>query len=129
MNAASVQMKCKLDNMQTVLLCGDASPAYLHNMNSYDLIQLPHHGKLDSAIAIFESLTDPYSKDYLVSDNTGSGSTSGGSDNLVEYMKTERYSPALNTKNGVVSIPKSTDKNNSNNRTQGVKLGEMDYKF
>lgn len=129
MNAASVQLKCKLDNAQTVLLCGDASPAYLHNIDSYDLIQLPHHGKLDSAIVIFDTLTDPYSKDYLVSDNTGSGATSGGSDNLVEYMKTELYSPALNTKNGVVSVPKSADKNNSNNRTKGVKLGAMDYKF
>lgn len=129
MNAASVQLKCKLDNAQTVLLCGDASPAYLHNIDSYDLIQLPHHGKLDSAIVIFDTLTDPYNKDYLVSDNTGSGATSGGSDNLVEYMKTERYSPALNTKNGVVSVPKSADKNNSNNRTKGVKLGAMDYKL
>lgn len=129
MNAASVQLKCKLDNAQTVLLCGDASPAYLHNIDSYDLIQLPHHGKLDSAIVIFDTLTDPYSKDYLVSDNTGSGATSGGSDNLVEYMKTEHYSPALNTKNGVVSVPKSADKNNSNNRTKGVKLGAMDYKL
>lgn len=101
--------------------------AYLHNINSYDLIQLPHHGKLDSAIVIFDKLTDSYSKDYLVSDNTGSGATSGGSDNLVEYMKTEHYSPALNTKNGVVYLPKS--KNNLNNRTQGVKLGAMDYKL
>lgn len=129
MNAASVQLKCKLDNAQTCLLCGDASTEYLNNIDSYDLIQLPHHGKLDSAKAIFNKLTDPYSKDYLVSDNTGSGATSGGSDNLVEYMKTEHYSPALNTKNGVVSIPKSANKNNSNNRTQGVKLGAMDYKL
>ena len=75
------------------------------------------------------TLTDPYNKDYLVSDNTGSGATSGGSDNLVEYMRTEHYSPALNTKNGVVLIPQNTDKNNSNKRTQGVKLGAMDYKF
>lgn len=129
MNAASVQLKCKLDNAQTGLLCGDASPAYLHDIDSYDLIQLPHHGKLDSAITIFNTLTDPYNKDYLVSDNTGSGATSGGSDNLVEYMRTEHYSPALNTKNGVVLIPQNTDKNNSNKRTQGVKLGAMDYKF
>lgn len=129
MNAASVQLKYKLDNAQTVLLCGDASPEYLNNIDNYDLIQLPHHGKLDSAIAIFNSLSDPYSKNYLISDNTGSGTTSGGSDKLVEYMKDERYSPAFNTKNGVVSIPKAAYKNNSNKRTQGVKLGAMDYKL
>lgn len=129
MNAASVQLKYKLDNAEIVLLCGDASPAYLHYLDNYDLIQLPHHGKLDNAKEIFDSLKDSYGKSYLISDNTGSGATSGGSDKLVEYMKNERYSPALNTKNGVVSIPKSTYWNNSSNRTQGVKLGEMDCKF
>lgn len=129
MNAASVQLKYKLDNAETVLLCGDASPAYLHHLDNYDLIQLPHHGKLDNAIEIFDALRDSYSKNYLISDNTGSGATSGGSEKLVEYMKNEHYSPALNTKNGVVSIPKSAYGYNTNNRTQGVKLGEMDCKF
>ena len=129
MNAASIQLKYKLENAATVLLCGDASPEYLHHLDNYDLIQLPHHGKLDNAKEIFDSLKDSYGKSYLISDNTGSGATSGGSDKLVEYMKNERYSPALNTKNGVVSIPKSTYWNNSSNRTQGVKLGEMDCKF
>lgn len=129
MNAASVQLKYKLSNAEIVLLCGDASPTYIHHLDSYDLIQLPHHGKLDSAKEIFDTLKDSYGKSYLISDNTGSGSTSGGSDKLVEYMKNERYSPALNTKNGVISIPANTYGNNSNNRTQGVKLGEMDCKF
>ena len=129
MNAASVQLKYKLENAETVLLCGDASPDYLHHLDNYDLIQLPHHGKLDNAMNIFEALKDSYSKDYLISDNTGSGATSGGSDKLVEYMKNEHYSPAFNTKNGVVSIPRSTYGNVSNTRTQGVKLGEMDCKF
>ena len=35
MNAASVQLKCELNGAQTILLCGDASPSYLHNLNSY----------------------------------------------------------------------------------------------
>lgn len=129
MNAASVQLKYKLDNAETVLLCGDASPAYLHHLDNYDLIQLPHHGKLDNAKEIFNALKDSYRKNYLISDNTGSGTTSGGSDDLEEYMRDENYSPALNTKNGVVSIPKNTYENNSSYRTQGVKLGEMDSKF
>ena len=129
MNAASVQLKYKLDNAEVVLLCGDASPAYLHYLNSYDLIQLPHHGKLDSAKEIFSALTDSYEKNYLISDNTGSGMTSGGSDKLVEYMRNEHYSPAFNTKNGVVFIPKTTYGNSSSNKIQGVKLGEVDCKF
>lgn len=129
MNAASVQLKYKLDNAEAVLLCGDASPEYLHHLDGYDLIQLPHHGKLDNAIKIFEALRDSYSKAYLISDNTGSGITSGGSDKLVEYMKNEHYSPALNTKHGVISIPKNSYGSNCNSRIRGVKLGEMDCKF
>lgn len=129
MNAASVQLKYKLDNADTVLLCGDASPEYLDNLNSYDLIQLPHHGKLESATAIFDALKDSYSKQYLISDNTGSGPTSGGSDKLVEYMRSEFYSVAFNTKNGVVSLPKETYGNSSHNRMREVRLGAMDCKF
>ena len=127
MNAASVQLKYKLTNAEIILLCGDASPTYLHHLDNYDLIQLPHHGKLDSAKEIFDTLKDSYGKSYLISDNTGSGATSGGSDKLVEYMKNERYSPALNTKNGVISIPANTYGNNSSNRTQGVKLGSSNF--
>lgn len=129
MNAASVQLKCELDGAQTILLCGDASPSYLHNLDSYEIIQLPHHGKLDDAQRIFEELKDSYSKTYLVSDNTGSGATSGGSDELVEYMQEEYYTPALNTRNGVVDIPKKGFANISVSKPQGVKLGEMDCKY
>lgn len=129
MNAASVQLKCKLDNAQTILLCGDASPSYLHNLNSYNIIQLPHHGQLDDGKAIFDELDDSYSKEYFISDNTGSGITSGGSDNLVQYMKDENYSPALNTKGGVVFIPLSGLGSVTSNKQKGVKLGEMDYKY
>lgn len=129
MNAASVQLKCELEGEQTILLCGDASPSYLHNLDSYEIIQLPHHGQLDDAKKIFEKLKDSYSKTYLVSDNTGSGATSGGSDKLVEYMQEEYYTPALNTKDGIVNIPKSEFGNISISKPQGVKLGEMDYKY
>lgn len=128
MNAASVQLKCDLDGAQTILLCGDASPSYLHNLERYEIIQLPHHGQMEDAKRIFGQLEDPYSKTYLVSDNTGSGATSGGSDKLEEYMAEERYSPALNTKNGTVCIPKNRGGNISGRKTQGVKLGEMDCK-
>jgi len=126
MNAASVQLKCKLDNAETILLCGDASPSYLHNIDNYEIIQLPHHGQLDDAKAIFEELIDPYNKTYFISDNTGSAATSGGSDQLVQYMKDEKYSPALNTKSGLVLIPVSGYVSVTSRKQQGVRLGEMD---
>lgn len=122
MNAASVQLKVKLDNVQSILLCGDASPDYLHNIDIYDIIQLPHHGQLDDALAVFNSLKEPYKKMYLISDNTGSGATSGGSDKLVAYMKEECYNPAQNTKHGVVSMPNSHNLNVINSKSQGVRL-------
>jgi ribonuclease BN (tRNA processing enzyme) len=129
MNAASVQLKCKLDNAEMILLCGDASPSYLHYLDSYDIIQLPHHGQLADGQAIFETLKDSYLKSFFISDNTGSGATSGGSDKLVEYMDDENYSPARNTKGGVVVIPGIAFSITSNNKPQGVRLGEMDCKF
>ncbi len=129
MNAASVQLKCHLDNSDTILMCGDASPSYLHNIDIYSIIQLPHHGQLDDALAIFEKLKDSYSKKYFISDNSGSGEKSGGSDNLVQYMKDEYYDPAWNTKNGIVLIPINGSGYITNSKPQGVKLGEMDYRL
>jgi hypothetical protein len=129
MNAASVQLKCKLDNANTILLCGDASPDYLHNLNSYDIIQLPHHGQLADAQAVFQELGgNSYRKEYLISDNTGSGATSGGSDELVQYMKDEHYNPAKNTKNAPVLIPSTDSRIPSTIKTQGVRLGEVDFR-
>jgi len=129
MNAASVQLECKLENAETILLCGDASPLYLHNLDSYSIIQLPQHGQLDDAQAIFEeNLTNPYNKTYFISDNTGSAATSGGSDQLVQYMKDEKYDPALNTKSGLVLIPGSAYVSVTSRQQQGVRLGEMDYR-
>jgi hypothetical protein len=129
MNAASIQLMCKLDNAANILLCGDASPEYLHNLNSYSIIQLPHHGQLEDAQAIFENLGgNSYFKDYLISDNTGSGATSGGSDKLVKYMEDENYSPALNTKNAPVNIPSEGINITSTIKPQGVKLGKVDFR-
>lgn len=129
MNAASVQLNIKIDDASEVLLCGDASPVYLHDLDKYDLIQLPHHGKLESAQKIFDALEDSYMKEFLVSDNTGSGATSGGSDKLIEYMKTEKMNAAYNTKNGVIKLPKETGYGgygNGSSSERKVKLGGMD---
>lgn len=129
MNAASIQLSCKLDNAATILLCGDALPDYLHNLNNYTIIQLPHHGKRDNAIAIFDKLgVASYNKEYLISDNTGSAVTSGGSDDLIQYMEKEKYDPANNTKNGEVNIPSGSASATLKTKPQGVKLGEVAYK-
>ena len=126
MNAASVQMKCALDNGDNVLLCGDASPDYLKNLADYDIIQLPHHGQEDDAKAIFEKLGgNAFSKAYLISDNTGSAKNSGGSDNTVKYMKNERYTPAYNTKDQIVDLPAHTETTYSSSARGRVSLGDL----
>ena len=125
MNAASVQLKCTLDNGKSILLCGDASPDYLQNLTTYDTIQLPHHGQEDDAKAIFEKLGGKaYSKAYLISDNTGSAKTSGGSDDIVKYMKSERYNSAYNTKDKIIDLPvySATKLSDSQGR---VSLGDL----
>lgn len=133
MNAASVQLKCKLENEETLLLCGDASPSYLQDLNNYDIIQLPHHGQLEDALAIFDSLKDSYSKTYFISDNTGSSATSGGSDKLIQFMKDELYPTPKNTKNGVVVIPQGSIEGGfwgiPSSKPQGVRLGDLDIKL
>lgn len=122
MNAASVQLKITLDNQNKVLLCGDAAPQYLKNLNSYDVIQFPHHGQYKDGVEILDSLGDEsYSKEYLISDNTGSGKTSGGSCELVDHMKEENYKTAYNTLNGVVSLPIQSTA--SSTTIKGVRLG------
>lgn len=123
MNAASIQLKCTLKNGERVLLCGDAAPLYLKDLDTYDIIQLPHHGQLDDAKAIFDDLRDPDTKTFFISDNTGSGKTSGGSDKLKGFMKEERFAEALNTQNGVVTLPKEKARS-----TRGVILGALDCK-
>lgn len=128
MNAASIQLSGKLDDGQSFLLCGDAHPDYLERLGSYDVIQLPHHGQMADAQAIFDQLSDPYSKVFLISDNTGDGENSGGSDELVQYMKDRNYSPAKNTKSGVVRLPDTTV-SGTRSKPQGVRLGGLDCQF
>jgi hypothetical protein len=101
----------------------------MHNLDIYDAIQLPHHGQLEDAMAIFQVLKDSYGKEYLVSDNTGSGVASGGSDKLVKYMENECYNAARNTKNGIVYMPGLSVGMTTNTKPQGVKLGDMDIRF
>lgn len=64
---------------------------------------------------------------FFISDNTGSAATSGGSDDLVTYMKQEKFSPAHNTQNGVVNLPKTLA--SSFNVSKGVRLGAVDFRL
>ena len=125
MNAASVQLSCIFSNGETLLLCGDASPDYLNSLENYDYIQLPHHGQENDAKAIFNKLGgNAYSKSYLISDNTGSAEKSGGSDDIMEYMKKEKYNLPYNTKNGTVYLPKDSEVVSHSQRRNY--LGELD---
>jgi hypothetical protein len=117
MNAASVQMQCNLDSDTTVLLCGDASPHFLHDLDDYDTIQLPHHGKLADAEVVFDALSNAGSKVFLVSDNTGSGATSGGSDDLMK-SDARKGKRIKNTKDGFVELPEASIYDGGVSKTQ-----------
>lgn len=98
-NAASVQLSVNV-NGKKVLLCGDSSfEALGDKIYEFDVIQLPHHGKADTAEKIFETRKeDTLNVLYLVSDNTGT--TNGGSSKLKSVGKRVE-----NTLNGDITYP------------------------
>ena len=85
-NAASVQVSVTVSSRR-VLLCGDAAYAAIEDkLADYSVIQLPHHGKGETADKIFEAKSDVvFDTVYLVSDNTGD--SKGGSHKLKRYGK------------------------------------------
>lgn len=79
-NAVSVQVAVKFDNNK-LLLTGDSSYKSLSgHVKEYNLIQLPHHGKLDQAEQIFNEMYGNNDVIYFVSDNKGT--SNGGSSKL-----------------------------------------------
>lgn len=77
-NAVSTQLSVVYGGKK-LLLTGDSSFAAIEkSVKTHDTIQLPHHGKLEQAEAIFEVKNN--STVYYVSDNTGN--SNGGSDDL-----------------------------------------------
>lgn len=79
-NATSIQVSVRIDDNK-VLLCGDSSFAAIEQkVRDYRCVQLPHHGKLKQAEAIWEKKWDQSRDFYIVSDNTGN--SNGGSDKL-----------------------------------------------
>ena len=79
-NATSIQVAVTIGTHK-VLLCGDCSFASIEDkVRDYECVQLPHHGKVKQAEAIWEKKWNQTKHFYFISDNTGS--TNGGSDKL-----------------------------------------------
>ena len=88
-NAASVQLSIAFGTSK-MLLTGDSSTdAIQENVKTHQIIQIPHHGRLDHAEDLFE--IKKYDKDtvYLISDNKGS--SSGGSEELISKGKNKGH--------------------------------------
>ncbi len=102
-NAASVQVSVSVNGRQ-VLLCGDAAFAAIEDkLADYSVIQLPHHGKGETADKIFEAKSDEvFNTVYLVSDNTGD--SNGGSHKLKRYGKKIK-----STLDGDITYPDTTN--------------------
>ena len=84
-NAASVQISINLGTSK-LLLVGDASTKAIEkNAKEHQIIQIPHHGRLDHAEDLFEIKKDDKDTVYLISDNKGS--SSGGSEELISKGK------------------------------------------
>lgn len=79
-NATSIQVSVKLGSKK-LLLSGDSTfESMKSKVKDYNIIQLPHHGKLYQAEKIFDLMYTKNNIIYVVSDNTGD--TNGGSDDL-----------------------------------------------
>ena len=88
-NAASVQISINLGTSK-LLLVGDASTkAIEENVKEHQIIQIPHHGRLDHAEDLFEIKKDDKDTVYLISDNKGS--SSGGSEELISKGKNKGH--------------------------------------
>ena len=83
-NATSLQFGVDVNDGKCLLLLADAAVENVTcDLDVYEYIQLPHHGKLASAEAIFDKIkaSDLSNIVFIVSDNTGS--SNGGSDKLI----------------------------------------------
>lgn len=97
-NAISVQVSVDF-NGSSALLCGDcAFEAVEGILADYTVLQLPHHGKSETAEKFFAAKAGENGTVYLVSDNTGD--SNGGSSKL-----DARGHNVKNTKNGDVMYP------------------------
>lgn len=107
-NSTSLQIAVSIQDGKNLLLLGDVAVENVtSDLSDYWYIQLPHHGKLSSAEAIFEKIEDDdmAKHTFLVSDNTGN--SNGGSDNLMS-SDVRKGKDIKNTKNGSVELGIST---------------------
>lgn len=89
-NAVSTQVEVE----KKLFLCGDSCfETIKENVTKYPYIQLPHHGKKETGLKIFEINQNKNNIQYFISDNTGN--TNGGSDKLDTKGKNVK-----NTKDG-----------------------------
>lgn len=110
-NATSIHLKVKLGN-KDILLTGDSSFESImkENLDNFEIIQLPHHGKKEIAERIFKEQEDKIDKIYIISDNTGT--SNGGSDKL----NTKGYK-VMNTKDkGTLSLDENSNILNSSKK-------------
>ena len=83
-NSTSLQFKVSTQNKKDLLLVADTAPENITcDLNDYAYIQLPHHGKLASAEAVFDKIDKSNFSNitFIVSDNTGN--SNGGSEDLM----------------------------------------------
>ena len=84
-NATSVQISINLGTSK-ILLVGDASTKAIEdNAKEHQIIQIPHHGRLDHVEDLFEIKKDDKDTVYLISDNKGA--RPGGSEDLISKGK------------------------------------------
>lgn len=115
-NATSVQVSVKI-NSHTLLLCGDCSFSAIEDkVRNFDIIQLPHHGKVKQAEAIFDKKSDQCNSYYIVSDNTGG--SNGGSDNL--KTTGHRVYNTKKSENIILDNLFFTNHSNNTGRTLGI---------
>lgn len=115
-NAVSVHVSCTA-NRNRVLLCGDSPFESIKSLlPSHSVIQLPHHGKPETAEKIFAFKYRQNNTVYLISDNKGSA-TNGGSKrldrighNIIDTLKS----------NVVYPFPPGTSSGNYTGRTLGT---------
>jgi len=104
-NATSLQFAIKIEDGKDLLLLADASfDNIICDLTEYNYIQLPHHGKLVTAEQIFyeigvDNLLD---HEFIVSDNTGS--SNGGSDELMSAKKWKGKVIIKNTIDGDIKL-------------------------
>ena len=104
-NAASVQLSIDFGTSK-MLLTGDSSTdAIQENVKTHQIIQIPHHGRLDHAEDLFEIKKNDKDTVYLISDNKGSNS--GGSEELISKGKNKGHT-IFNTRTEDTKIIDST---------------------